>query len=58
MAHSQNISPDRSESSNLAKQNDEAVTIKDRHSVTKRLVSYHFIFTYKRIVQNKNRKCS
>lgn len=38
----QNISPDRSQSSNLAKQNDEAVTIKDNHAVSKRLVSIFF----------------
>lgn len=34
----QNISPDRAQSSNLAKQSDEAVTIKDNHAVSKRLV--------------------
>lgn len=34
----QNISPDRPQSSNLSKQNDEAVTIKDNHAVSKRLV--------------------
>lgn len=35
----QNISPDRSQSSNLSKQNDEAVTVKDNHAVSKRFVS-------------------
>lgn len=34
----QNISPDRSQSSNLAKQNEESVTIKDNHAVSKRFV--------------------
>lgn len=57
----QNISPDRSQSSNLAKQNDEAVTIKDNHAVSKRFVSstytYYFSsffhFQNHRTVQNK-----
>lgn len=40
----QNISPDRSQSSNLAKQNDEAVTIKDNHAVSKRFVSHILFF--------------
>lgn len=39
----QNISPDQSQSSNLSKQNDEAVTIKDNHAVSKRFV-HTFIF--------------
>lgn len=39
----QNISPDRSQSSNLSKQNDEAVTIKDNHAVSKRLVAFFSI---------------
>lgn len=37
----QNISPDRSQSSNLSKQNEESVTIKDNHAVSKRYV-FHF----------------
>lgn len=42
----QNISPDRSQSSNLTKQNEEAVTIKDNHAVSKRLVYYFNINFY------------
>lgn len=34
----QNVSPDSPHSSNLAKQNDEAVTVKDNHAVSKRYV--------------------
>lgn len=56
----QNISPDRSQSSNLAKQNDEAVTIKDNHAVSKRFVSstYYFsffFFTFEIIAQYKTK---
>lgn len=36
----QNISPDRSQSSNLSKQSDESVTIKDNHAVSKRFVFF------------------
>lgn len=38
----QNISPDRSQSSNLSKQEAEAVTIKDNHAVSKRFVLFLF----------------
>lgn len=38
----QNVNPDNPQSSALAKQNDESVTIKDNHAVSKRLV-VHFL---------------
>lgn len=45
----QNISPEQAQSSTAAKQNDEAVTVKDNHAVSKRLVStiiFHLFITF------------